>query len=115
MDMMKVFEDYQYEWKYGGSHVTSYKSDEIASVKPKTQYAFKTAESFLNNLNKKVSADSIDISIYRAGQRVYHKKFGEGKINYVEAEGDDAKVDITFDKIGHKRLMAKYAGLEVLD
>ena len=49
------------------------------------------------------------------GQRVYHKKFGEGKINYVEAEGDDAKVDITFDKIGHKRLMAKYAGLEVLD
>lgn len=111
----KSYEDYQYEWKYGGSHVTSYKSDEIASVKPKTQYAFKTAESFLNNLNKKVSADSIDISIYRAGQRVYHKKFGEGKINYVEAEGDDAKVDITFDKIGHKRLMAKYAGLEVLD
>ena len=46
---------------------------------------------------------------------VYHKKFGEGRINYVEAEGDDAKVDITFDKIGHKRLMAKYAGLEVLD
>lgn len=111
----KSYEDYQYEWKYGGSAVTSYKSNEVASVKPKTQYAFKTAESFLNNLNKKVSADSLDISIYRAGQRVYHKKFGEGKINYVETEGDDAKVDITFDKIGHKRLMAKYAGLEVLD
>lgn len=111
----KTYEDYQYEWKYGSSHVTSYKSDDIASVKPKTQFAFRTAESFLNNLNKKATADSVDISIYRAGQRVYHKKFGEGKINYVEAEGDDAKVDITFDKIGHKRLMAKYAGLEVLD
>ena len=49
------------------------------------------------------------------GQTVIHKKFGEGRINYVEAEDDDAKVDITFDKIGHKRLMAKYAGLEVLD
>lgn len=111
----KTYEDYQYEWKYGSSHVTSYKSDDVASVKPKTQFAFRTAESFLNNLNKKTTSDSVDISIYRAGQRVYHKKFGEGKINYVEVEGDDAKVDITFDKIGHKRLMAKYAGLEVLD
>ena len=111
----KTYEDYQYEWKYGNSHVTSYKSDEIKSAKPAMQYNFRTAESFLNNLNKKPASASVDISIYRAGQRVYHKKFGEGKINYVEAEGDDAKVDITFDKIGHKRLMAKYAGLEVLD
>lgn len=111
----RSYEDYQYEWKYGNnSKVTSYKSSDVSSVKPKTQFAFKSAESFLNNLNKK-SDTSVDISIYRAGQRVYHKKFGEGKINYVEAEGDDAKVDITFDKAGHKRLMAKYAGLEVLD
>ena len=111
----KTYEDYQYEWKYGNSHVTSYKSDEVKLAKPAMQYSFRTAESFLNNLNKKPATTSVDISIYRAGQRVYHKKFGEGRINYVEAEGDDAKVDITFDKIGHKRLMAKYAGLEVLD
>ena len=111
----KTYEDYQYEWKYGNNHVTSYKSDEVKSAKPAMQYSFRTAESFLNNLNKKPATTSVDISIYRAGQRVYHKKFGEGRINYVEAEGDDAKVDITFDKIGHKRLMAKYAGLEVLD
>ena len=108
----KTYEDYQYEWKYGNSHVTSYKSDEVKSAKPAMQYNFRTAESFLNNLNKKPASASVDVSIYRAGQRVYHKKFGEGRINYVEAEGDDAKVDITFDKIGHKRLMAKYAGLE---
>ncbi len=111
----KTYEDYQYEWKYGNSHVTSYKSDEVKTSKPAMQYNFRTAESFLNNLTKKPASTSVDVSIYRAGQRVYHKKFGEGRINYVEAEGDDAKVDITFDKIGHKRLMAKYAGLEVLD
>ena len=29
--------------------------------------------------------------------------------------GDDYKVDIAFDKAGHKRLMAKYAGLEILE
>ena len=32
----------------------------------------------------------------------------------VEAEGEDLKVDINFEKVGHKRLMAKYAGLEVI-
>ena len=111
----RTYEDYQYEWKYGNKNVTTYKSDDmVAPTTPKTQYAFRTAESFLNNLNKQ-TASTIDISIYRAGQRVCHKKFGEGKINYVETEGDDAKVDITFEKAGHKRLMAKYAGLEVLD
>ena len=46
--------------------------------------------------------------------RVYHKKFGEGTINSIEQEGEDAKVDINFDKAGHKRLMAKYAGLEII-
>ena len=51
---------------------------------------------------------------YKAGVRVYHKKFGEGIINSVEQEGDDLKVDINFDKAGHKRLMAKFAGLELI-
>ena len=44
-----------------------------------------------------------------------HKKFGEGVINFVEAEGDDLKVDITFEKAGHKRLMANFAGLQIVE
>ena len=111
----KTYEDYEYEWKYGNSNITSYKSEEFPKIQPKTQYAFRTAESFLSTLNKQTVSNTVDINIYRAGQKVYHKKFGEGRINYVEPEGDDAKVDITFEKVGHKRLMAKYAGLEVLD
>ena len=42
------------------------------------------------------------------------KKFGEGTINKVEEEGEDYKIDINFDKVGHKRLMAKFAGLEII-
>ena len=38
----------------------------------------------------------------------------EGTINYVEQEGEDLKVDINFEKVGHKRLMAKFAGLEII-
>ena len=32
----------------------------------------------------------------------------------LEEEGNDIKVDLQFDKAGHKRLMAKFAGLEIL-
>ena len=111
----RTYEDSRYEWRYGQSKVTSYKAENTAfASKPKPEFAFRSAESFLSGLNKKSNSD-IDVSIYKAGQRIYHKKFGEGKINYVEYEGDDAKVDITFEKAGHKRLMAKFAGLEILD
>ena len=59
--------------------------------------------------------DNIDLSAYKAGVRVFHKKFGEGIINSVETEGEDLKVDINFEKAGHKRLMAKFAGLEIIE
>ena len=52
---------------------------------------------------------------YEVGQKVYHKKFGEGIIRGIEEEGDDYKVDIDFIKSGHKRLMAKFAGLEIIE
>ena len=51
----------------------------------------------------------------KEGQRIYHKRFGEGNISKIEPEGDDLKLDIQFDKVGHKRLMAKFANLEIID
>lgn len=109
-----------YAWEYGKSKVgvSSYKmnSEKAGQVKKEVEktYNFRTAESFLNSLSAKPNNKEIDLSQYKAGNRVYHKKFGEGTINYVEQEEDDLKVDITFDKVGHKRLMAKFAGLEII-
>ena len=77
-------------------------------------FQFKTAESFLSSLNSKKTSDTFDISKYKEGQRIYHKKFGEGTINKIEEGGEDYKIDISFDKAGHKRLMAKFANLEVI-
>ena len=37
------------------------------------------------------------------------------RITKTETEGDDLKVDIKFDKVGNKRLMAKFANLEVIE
>ena len=68
----------------------------------------------MNSINNKKINTETDISKYKEGQRIYHKKFGEGTINKIEEEGEDYKLDISFDKVGHKRLMAKFAGLEII-
>ena len=127
----QMFKDSNYTWTYGSKdngNIKTYKIGERESVgvgafaksnttnnTKNTGFAFRTAESFLNNLGKKsTSNNQVDLSKYEAGVRVYHKKFGEGTINKVEPEGEDLKVDISFDKVGHKRLMAKYANLEII-
>ena len=116
------FKDSNYGWEYGTNYagkVKTYKFDnveKIPEVKEKVgAFQFRTAESFLNSLNKKASDRQVDITKYKEGQRIYHKKFGEGTINKIEQEGEDYKLDIQFDKVGHKRLMAKFAELEIIE
>ena len=99
---------------YGfGENYSTYKDIAAASSRGSTTYQFRSADSFLNSLNVKKN-DNVDLDAYKVGVRVFHKKFGEGTINSVETEGEDLKVDISFDKVGHKRLMAKFAGLEII-
>ena len=109
-----TFSNSDFFWKYGSSIKTSKLETTKIPQKPKETYNFRSAENFLSSLNKEVNKEEIDLSKYKKGQRVYHKKFGEGIINYIEPEGSDLKIDLTFDKAGHKRLMAKYAGLEII-
>jgi len=119
-----IFKDSSYTWTYGSknnSNIKTYKANEkepvmAAKSKGNSNFAFRTAENFLNNLGKKAQNNkTVDLSRYEAGVRVFHKKFGEGTINLVEPEGEDLKVDINFDKVGHKRLMARFANLEVME
>ena len=74
----------------------------------------RTASDFLKSLQEKKTTN-VDVSKYKIGQSVFHKKFGEGVITNLEPEGDDYKVDINFKKFGHKRLMAQFAGLEIIE
>ena len=117
-----IFKDSDYSWKYGSKQnndVKIYKTNinEKSFVTNNNNenhtFNFRTAESFLNSLTKK-DTNQVDLSKYKSGVKVYHKKFGEGIIDKVEPEGDDLKVDIDFDKAGHKRLMAKFAKLEII-
>lgn len=79
----------------------------------KSEFNFRTPEAFLNNIKARNTSD-VDLTKYKVGQTIFHKKFGEGVIIALEPENDDIKVDIEFNKVGHKRLMAKFANLEII-
>lgn len=105
-------DDYNEKWQYGTNKATWGNMNGTVAKAP--AYQFKTAESFLQKVTAKQVAVDVDLGKYKIGQTVSHKKFGEGIINDIEPEENDLKLDIIFEKVGHKRLMAKYANLEII-
>ena len=59
-------------------------------------------------------APKADTAKYAAGQRVSHKAFGEGLILSVKPMGGDTLLEVAFNTVGTKKLMAAYAKLTVL-
>jgi DNA helicase-2/ATP-dependent DNA helicase PcrA len=48
----------------------------------------------------------------RIGLQVRHIKFGIGTVRRIEGQGDNQKVTVYFHRIGPKKLLVKFAGLE---
>jgi DNA helicase-2/ATP-dependent DNA helicase PcrA len=51
---------------------------------------------------------------FKRGARVRHGTLGPGVVIELEGSGDQQKVTVVFERAGKKKLVAKYAGLEVL-
>ena len=51
----------------------------------------------------------------KPGQRVRHRVFGEGMVLSVTPMGGDSLVEIAFDKVGTKKIMANFAKLTPVD
>ena len=51
---------------------------------------------------------------YNAGERVLHNIFGEGTIVSVKKMSNDAMLEIAFEKVGTKKIMANFAKLKKL-
>jgi len=49
---------------------------------------------------------------FRTGSTIRHPKYGRGKILRREGDGEDAKLTISFDGFGLKKLVEKYAGIQ---
>jgi DNA helicase-2/ATP-dependent DNA helicase PcrA len=50
----------------------------------------------------------------RRGSRVRHPTLGHGVVLELEGQGEDAKITVFFDRAGKRKLIARYANLEML-
>jgi DNA helicase-2/ATP-dependent DNA helicase PcrA len=50
----------------------------------------------------------------RLGARVRHKDFGVGVVRRVEGDGDQCKLTVVFERAGSKKLLQRFAQLEML-
>lgn len=58
-------------------------------------------------------ADAAAESALHLGQRVHHRKFGDGVVLNCEGHGPHARVEVNFETAGTKWLVLAYAGLEL--
>ena len=87
------------ESDFGTSNIGGYSSD--------------YAKIFLKQ-SKPVEKSGINSSLYKAGARVKHAKFGEGTIVSVRGDANNLVVDVAFKGIGIKSLSVKFAPMELL-
>ncbi len=67
-----------------------------------------------NKMLEKNSAKNSDVE-FSTGDRVMHRIFGEGTVLSVNPKSNDTELEIAFDKVGTKRIMAKFAKMKKLD
>ena len=71
--------------------------------------------SFKTESAHKISAAAPSAELdFAPGDRVMHRKFGEGTVIEAKALGADMFLRVKFDSVGEKNLMAAYVELEKL-
>lgn len=77
---------------------------EVQSLSLQQQIAREKRQSSVNKSNM----------TYEAGERVLHRLFGEGTVISVLPASNDYMLEIAFDKVGTKKIMANFAKLQKL-
>ena len=96
-----------FRFNSGGSRssFSSRSSHQSASPAPKPVVKTKT-EVKLDQIGELAAPESI-----QPGVRVYHSKFGFGRVQSVDGVGPDARAVVNFDTVGTKTLVLKFAKL----
>jgi len=118
-NLMIGYEKQKNEYSRSDSYATKTFFD--SSYLGSNSYTPKIAASSISNTYSKnieghkmsVTQMHADLSIFEEGKFVMHKRFGAGVITKITPEDDDLMLEILFERSGKKRLMAKFAQLEV--
>ncbi len=64
---------------------------------------------------RQANTSKSESAVYEVGERVMHSVFGGGTIISVKHIANDAMLEIAFEKVGTKKIMANYAKLKKID
>ncbi|MBE6836196.1 MAG: ATP-dependent DNA helicase PcrA [Ruminococcaceae bacterium] len=78
----------------------------------KTDYKEKMAANRGFSVASSKASASGELVDYKVGETVKHKVFGVGMITKITPMGNDALIEIAFEKVGTKKLMSRMAKLE---
>jgi DNA helicase-2/ATP-dependent DNA helicase PcrA len=92
---------------------SSYSSQPKTQV-PRTTPIFASQTTIKSGYSTIKNPDSSSSGQYKTGMRVEHKAFGKGLIVGASAMGNDTLLEIAFDTVGTKKIMAGYAKLKIL-
>ncbi len=73
---------------------------------------YRRKPSFISNYSAPAKKEPTDC--YKVGQTVEHSAFGKGIITSISQTATDAMLEINFEKVGVKKIMAGYAKLKIL-
>jgi len=73
-----------------------------------------TIQSWKNIQKESPKADKLEPQ-YHPGQKIKHAKWGEGLVLNSVLQDDDEIVDIFFEGVGKKKLIASLADLKIID
>ncbi|WP_294412692.1 UvrD-helicase domain-containing protein [uncultured Ruminococcus sp.] len=85
-----------------------------AEDKSVTEVRSATLQQQLARSKKTAGSAPKETVAYTAGEKVSHSIFGEGVIVSVKPMANDSMLEIAFDKVGTKKIMANYAKLKKL-
>jgi DNA helicase-2/ATP-dependent DNA helicase PcrA len=69
---------------------------------------------FQNEIPEENYSQLEEHAMYSVGMMVRHRSFGEGKIMRISGSGESAQVEVAFKSVGSKKLMLKFAKLEIM-
>ena len=100
---------------YGESFVGNAGENAVPSGRSKLDELLKNQKIFKgSDLFEKKTAPVLEALDYAQGDRVVHRKFGEGTVVKIEDNGKGDEVTVNFDKAGIKKMMAAFAKLKPL-
>ena len=96
-----------------GSYTSRAGKNDISSSSFGSSTQSSAAQRFKNMQTRTISQQQKKPMIsFSAGERVHHKAFGDGMIINATKMGNDYMLEVAFDKVGTKKIMANFAGVQ---